>query len=53
VNEGEYDGMMDAFCIHIQKQNNEICQNCSKKVGRERRENNRGDNLTKIYCKHM
>jgi hypothetical protein len=41
--------IVDVFCIHVWKYNNETCWNSSKKRG----EWERGMNLIKIYWKHI
>jgi hypothetical protein len=45
--------MVDVFCIHVHKLNNETCGNCSKKRGGELRENDGGVNLLKMHSRHI
>jgi hypothetical protein len=46
--------MMDVFCLHIWKQNNETCWNYSKKGRRGRiGRTMEGVNLTETYYKHI
>jgi hypothetical protein len=45
---------MEVVCIHVWKENNEICWNCPKRGVRvDEGEWIEGVNLSKIYCKHI